>query len=100
MSDIVIRVESLSKQYRLGQISGTTLREDVQRWWARVRGQEDPTLKVTEANVRDRRRAEGKGGRAEGGKLKAEGGPAAAGCSGGCLSRGMRLRTGTATQSA
>jgi len=55
MSDIVIRVESLSKQYRLGQIGGTTLREDVQRWWARLRRQPDPTLKVTEVNVRDRR---------------------------------------------
>ena len=55
MSDIVIQVDSLSKQYRLGQIGGTTLREDLQRWWARVRHQPDPTLKVTETNVRDRR---------------------------------------------
>ena len=55
MSDIVIRVEGLSKQYRLGQIGGTTLREDVSRWWARLRHQPDPTLKVTDANVRDRR---------------------------------------------
>jgi ABC-type polysaccharide/polyol phosphate transport system ATPase subunit len=54
-NEVVIRVERLSKQYRLGQIGGTTLREDVQRWWARVRQQPDPTLKVTETNVRDRK---------------------------------------------
>jgi lipopolysaccharide transport system ATP-binding protein len=55
MAETVIRVESLSKQYRLGQIGGTTLREDIQRWWARVRGRADPTLKVTETNDRTQR---------------------------------------------
>jgi lipopolysaccharide transport system ATP-binding protein len=70
-SDVVIRVESLSKQYRLGQISGTTLREDLQRWWARVRGHDDPTLKVTEANVRDRKREVG-GQKSEVGSRKSE----------------------------
>jgi len=53
VSSVVIRVESLSKRYRLGQVGGTTLREDWQRWIARLRGRPDPTLKVTEANVRD-----------------------------------------------
>ena len=46
MSDVVIRVEGLSKRYRLGLIGGTTLREDVSRWWAKLRGQPDPTLKI------------------------------------------------------
>lgn len=46
MSDVVIRVENLSKHYRLGQISGGTLREDLHSWWAGVRGKEDPWLKV------------------------------------------------------
>jgi lipopolysaccharide transport system ATP-binding protein len=46
MSDVVIRVENLSKHYRLGQISGGTLREDLQRWWAGVRGKENPLQKV------------------------------------------------------
>jgi lipopolysaccharide transport system ATP-binding protein len=46
MSDVVIRVENLSKQYRLGAISGRTLREDLTRLGAKWRGQPDPTLKI------------------------------------------------------
>ena len=42
MSDVVIRVENLSKEYRLGTISHGTLRQDLQSWWARIRGKEDP----------------------------------------------------------
>jgi lipopolysaccharide transport system ATP-binding protein len=41
-----IRVENLSKQYRLGNIGGTTLREDLGRWWARKRGRPDPWAKI------------------------------------------------------
>ena len=47
----VIQVENLSKQYRLGQISARTIREDLGRFWARVRGQEDPTLKIGQTNT-------------------------------------------------
>ena len=42
----VIKVENLSKRYRLGQLSGRTLTEDVNRWWARVRHNPDPYLKI------------------------------------------------------
>jgi len=42
MSDIVIKVEELSKQYRLGTINHGTLHQDLQSWWARLRGREDP----------------------------------------------------------
>ncbi len=42
----VLRIENLSKRYRLGVIGGGTLREDVNRWLARLRGQPDPTRKV------------------------------------------------------
>jgi len=42
----VISVEQVSKSYRLGQIGGGTLKEDVSRWWAKLRGQPDPTLKI------------------------------------------------------
>jgi len=42
----VISVENLSKVYRLGSIGSTTLREDLSRGWARLRGKSDPTLKV------------------------------------------------------
>ena len=42
----VILVEGLSKQYRLGQIGGRMLSEDLNRWWARFRGKSDKYLKV------------------------------------------------------
>jgi lipopolysaccharide transport system ATP-binding protein len=41
-----ISVEHLSKAYRLGTIGGGTLAEDLSRWWAKVRRQPDPLLKV------------------------------------------------------
>lgn len=42
----VIQVESLSKSYRLGTIGGGTLRDDVSRWLAKLRGKEDPNLQI------------------------------------------------------
>lgn len=53
MSDIVLRVENLSKQYRLGVTGSGTLRDDINRWWAKVRGKEDPTLKIGSSNSLD-----------------------------------------------
>lgn len=50
--EIVIRVENLSKQYRLGQVGTGTISHDINRWWSRVRGKEDPYLKIGEANDR------------------------------------------------
>jgi lipopolysaccharide transport system ATP-binding protein len=47
MSDIVIRVENLSKHYRLGQIGSGTLRDDLQSWWAGKRGRPDPSRKLS-----------------------------------------------------
>jgi lipopolysaccharide transport system ATP-binding protein len=52
MSDTVIKVENLSKQYRLGQVSTGVLAHDVNRWWYKVRGKEDPYLKIGEVNDR------------------------------------------------
>lgn len=52
MSDTVIKVEDLSKQYRLGQVSTGTLSHDINRWWHTIRGKEDPYLKIGEANDR------------------------------------------------
>jgi lipopolysaccharide transport system ATP-binding protein len=46
MSDTVISVENLSKVYRLGTTGSVTLRGDLSRGWARLRGKPDPTLKV------------------------------------------------------
>jgi len=52
MSDVVIRVEDLSKQYRLGTVGTGTLAHDLNRWWCKFRGKPDPYLKVTQANDR------------------------------------------------
>lgn len=46
MSDIAIKIENLSKQYRLGNIGTGTLTQDFQRFWAKARGKEDPTLQI------------------------------------------------------
>jgi lipopolysaccharide transport system ATP-binding protein len=43
---VVIQVDRLSKHYRLGTIGGKRLVDDVNRWWAKVRGREDPLSKV------------------------------------------------------
>jgi len=45
-NDVVISVESLWKQYRYGIISHQTLHKDLQSWWARVRGKEDPNSRI------------------------------------------------------
>ena len=46
MSDTVIKIENLRKQYTLGTIGGQTLNAALQSWWARKRGKEDPNLKL------------------------------------------------------
>ena len=43
---LAIDIKGLKKQYRLGQIGGGTLTADLQSWWARVRGKEDPNSKI------------------------------------------------------
>ena len=49
----IIKVENLSKEYRLGVIGHGTLYRDLQTWWAKVRGKEDPNSKLMEKK-RDR----------------------------------------------
>jgi len=39
---VAIRFSGLKKQYRLGVVGHGTLREDLQSWWAKARGKEDP----------------------------------------------------------
>lgn len=46
MSDTAIEIKNLRKQYRLGAIGGQTLNAELQSWWARKRGKEDPNLKI------------------------------------------------------
>lgn len=52
MSDIVIKVEEVSKLYRLGEIGTGTISHDLNRWWASLRGKEDPLSQVGEVNDR------------------------------------------------
>lgn len=53
MDEIAIKVEHVSKEYRLGAIGGGTLRGDLQSWWARIQGKEDPNSKIgTGSNVK------------------------------------------------
>ena len=44
--ELAIKIEHVSKQYRLGAIGGGTLKGDLQSWWARKRGREDPNRKI------------------------------------------------------
>ena len=55
MSEIAIRVENLSKQYRLGEIGTGTLIADLDRWWHKLRGKDDPYLKIGESNDRTKK---------------------------------------------
>jgi lipopolysaccharide transport system ATP-binding protein len=48
----IISVEQISKQYRLGQVGTGTISHDLNRWWHRVRGKEDPYLRIGETNNR------------------------------------------------
>ncbi|RKD12399.1 hypothetical protein BCY91_12170 [Pelobium manganitolerans] len=51
----VVKVENLSKQYRLGEIGTGSIAHDVNRWWHRMRGKENPYLKIGEANDRSKK---------------------------------------------
>ncbi|WP_295672689.1 ABC transporter ATP-binding protein [uncultured Mucilaginibacter sp.] len=48
----VIKVENLSKAYQLGDFGTGTISRDLERYWARIRGKEDPFLKIGELNDR------------------------------------------------
>jgi lipopolysaccharide transport system ATP-binding protein len=55
MSSTVIKVENVGKQFRLGLVGTGTLSSDLQRWYYRVRGLEDPFLKIGETNDRSQK---------------------------------------------
>ena len=44
--NIAIKIQSLKKKYRLGQIGGGTLTADLQSWWAKIRKKDDPNTKI------------------------------------------------------
>ena len=54
-NNTVIKVENLSKQYRLGEVGTGTISHDLNRWWHRVRGKEDPYLRIGESNDRSKK---------------------------------------------
>ncbi len=53
MSNLVIKAENISKQYRLGTVGTGSFAHDVNRLWYKVRGKEDPYLRIGETNVRN-----------------------------------------------
>lgn len=50
--DIILKAENISKQYRLGQVGTGTLSHDLNRWWHKIRGKQDPYLKIGDINDR------------------------------------------------
>jgi lipopolysaccharide transport system ATP-binding protein len=56
MNNIAIKVENLSKVYRLGEIGTGSIGQDVDRWFkTKVLGKEDPFLKIGETNNRSKK---------------------------------------------
>jgi len=52
MAPLAIKVEKLSKAYQLGDFGTGTISRDLERYWARLQGKEDPFLKIGEENDR------------------------------------------------
>jgi lipopolysaccharide transport system ATP-binding protein len=52
MSRIILKAENISKQYRLGLVGTGSLGHDLNRFWHRIRGKEDPYLKLGSVNDR------------------------------------------------
>ena len=47
-----LEIKELGKQYRLGEVGTGTLGHDINRWWHRIRGKENPYAKIGEENDR------------------------------------------------
>ena len=55
MSQLAVKVEEISKLYRLGKVGTGTLKNDLNRFWYKVRGKEDPYLKIGQTNDRSKK---------------------------------------------
>lgn len=55
MSKTVIEINNLGKQYRLGNVGTGTMSDDLKRFLYKLRGKEDPFLKVGESNDRTKK---------------------------------------------
>ena len=52
MSEIAIRINDVSKQYRLGQYGSSTLQADLQSFWAKVTHKDDPNTKIGSSQIK------------------------------------------------
>jgi len=52
MKNLAIKAENISKQYRLGEVGTGTLSHDLNRLWHKIRGNEDPYLRIGDTNNR------------------------------------------------
>ena len=52
MKKTALRVENLSKLYRLGFVGTSTIKDDLTRFWANIVGKEDPALLLARENRR------------------------------------------------
>ncbi|MFY7652782.1 MAG: polysaccharide ABC transporter ATP-binding protein [Chitinophagaceae bacterium] len=52
MSNTVVKVENVSKQYRLGEVGTGTLKDDLKSLYFKIRGKENPLLQLGEENDR------------------------------------------------
>jgi len=46
----LVSVEHISKQYRLGEVGTGSLIQDLNRWWCKLLGKEDPNSIITDSN--------------------------------------------------
>ena len=46
MEELMLKIDNVTKQYKLGEIGGTTLRDELQRLSAKLHGREDPTKRI------------------------------------------------------
>lgn len=53
MTEIAIKLEDVSKQYRLGLLGSKTIAEDIKKWWYSIRGKENPFLRIGDENRLD-----------------------------------------------
>lgn len=51
MSELMVKIENVYKEYRLGAIGGTTLRDEIKRKVAKMMHKEDPTKKIGQEDV-------------------------------------------------
>lgn len=49
-NETILFADNISKQYRLGEVGTGTISHDLNRWWHRISGKENPYLKIGEDN--------------------------------------------------